>query len=323
MRMRKLCIGIATAALAMPLSAQQVVQHEAVSEPAPVDSTSQTDDIEFWADAHERMTVPVMLSGAGPYRFMVDTGAERTAISRELAGRLNLAYGRRANLHSIAGEKSVGTARLPLLELSRKRVHGIDAPMLERRYMGADGILGVDALRSQRVLFDFRTNILSIVPSPRRNLPVERDAIVITANARKGHLILTEATANDRSINIIIDTGSEVSIANDVLRKRLGLRIAPDAEPETLLSVTGQTMSGHHAIVDKIDIGGAVLRGLSVVFADAHIFRRIGMDRRPTLLLGMDAMRAFDLVSIDFAQKKLRVVLPERSELDGASLATR
>ena len=39
------------------------------------------------------MTVPVEIGGAGPYRFVVDTGAERTVISRELARELELEPG--------------------------------------------------------------------------------------------------------------------------------------------------------------------------------------------------------------------------------------
>ena len=33
-----------------------------------------------------RMTVPVSIGASGPYRFIIDTGAERTVVSRELAG---------------------------------------------------------------------------------------------------------------------------------------------------------------------------------------------------------------------------------------------
>ena len=52
---------------------------------------------------------------------------------------------------------------------------------------------------------------------------------------------------------------------------------------------------------------------LSVAFADAHIFRQLDLDDRPALLLGMNAMKAFDRISIDFAAKKVRFVLPGTS----------
>jgi hypothetical protein len=52
-----------------------------------------------------------------------------------------------------------------------------------------------------------------------------------------------------------------------------------------------------------------------VAFADVHPFRKLGLTDRPALLLGMDAMQAFDQVSIDFANRRVRFVLPSRSQL--------
>ena len=62
-----------------------------------------------------------------------------------------------------------------------------------------------------------------------------------------------------------------------------------------------------------MELGGVSLTDLSVAFADAHIFRQLDLDDRPALLLGMNAMKAFDRISIDFAAKKVRFVLPGTS----------
>jgi hypothetical protein len=67
--------------------------------------------------------------------------------------------------------------------------------------------------------------------------------------------------------------------------------------------------------VRELDIGGVVLKNLAIVFADAHTFKQLKLDHKPTLLLGMNAIRAFKKVSIDFANRKFRVVLPEESAL--------
>ncbi|MEI9853098.1 MAG: aspartyl protease family protein [Sphingomonas sp.] len=41
----------------------------------------------------DRLTVAVAVGSSGPYNFIIDTGAERTVVSRELAGQLGLAAG--------------------------------------------------------------------------------------------------------------------------------------------------------------------------------------------------------------------------------------
>lgn len=315
----------ATAAVlvaAAPLSAQRIIPVESIAEAGPVDSTTQADDMQFKSDATDRMTVAVRVAGAGPFRFMVDTGADRTAISRDLAKQLKLEAGQGARMHSVTGADMVGTAQLPSLEMGARKVHLVDAALLERRHMGADGILGVDSLRSQRITFDFKANTLSVVPSVRSRAPIERDTIVVRAKTRKGHLILTEARINGLRVNVVIDTGAQFSIGNEALRSLLRINTR-QADQVPLMSVSGDTMLSHMAILRKLDIGGAVLKDLPIVFADAHTFRKLQLDRRPTLLLGMNAIKAFDKVSIDFAQKKMRVVLPESSSIDGYRLAER
>ena len=60
---------------------------------------------------------------------------------------------------------------------------------------------------------------------------------------------------------------------------------------------------------------------LPVAFADAHIFKQLKLDKKPALLLGMNAMRAFDQISIDFAAKKVKFVLPATSMRDDVRMA--
>jgi predicted aspartyl protease len=297
---------------------------DAVAGIPKIDEQTQTEDVRFRNEADDRMTVPVKLSGAGPFRFLVDTGADHTAISRELAGRLGLVKGDSASLHTISGVSKVSTANVPALQLTRKAVKVTDAPVLDSAYMGADGILGVDSLQSQRVEFNFDTQTLSIVPSAVRELEDEPGAIVVRAARRQGRLVVTDATANGHRVTVVIDTGAELSMGNQALRKELmGKGLLGPSEKVELQSVTGAMISGDYMFVRKLEIGGVVIENLAIVFADAHTFRKLKLDRRPALLLGMNAIRAFKKVSIDFASRKFRVVLPETSKLDVRLASTR
>jgi len=301
--------SVATTVAAAPAAPQ-------AGDTTAVDKITQTEDVAFKNDVADRMTVPVKLSGSGPYRFLVDTGADRTAISRQLAGRLNLQAGDRAELHSIAGASSVSTTNLTDLQLTRKAVTITDAPMLDGAYIGADGILGVDSLRSQRVLFDFKGQTLSIVPSTIPDFVEEPGTIVIRAARKNGRLVFTDASANGHSLTVVVDTGSQVSIGNQALRKKLLDRdLINTAQKVEIESVTGERIMGDYMFVRELDIGGMTLKNLAIVFADAHTFKQLGLDRKPALLLGMNAIRAFKKVSIDFANRKFRVVLPEQSAL--------
>jgi predicted aspartyl protease len=284
---------------------------ETTAQPPVSDGVGQTDDIRITDDAFERMTVPVQLAGAGPFRFLVDTGSDRTAVSRELASKLGLEAGRSAMLHSATGQSQVQMAVVRELTLSRKSVRRIDAPVLDAKNMGADGILGIDSLRSHRVLFDFASQTLSITSAESPVTREEEDAIVIRARRREGRLVITDAEAEGQRVSVVLDTGSQVTLGNEALRRRLEQRGALTlVGPIEILSVTGEALVGELAIIRGLEIGGVTMENLAIVFADAHTFRQLALDKAPAMLLGMNALRSFDKVSIDFASKKVRLVVP-------------
>ena len=287
-----------------------------------IDRTTITDEVAITTDNADRMTVPVSVSGQGPYEFLVDTGSERTVISRELAKRLRLTSGRSAILHSVMGANDVATVHIPHLKVSSNVISVVDAPALSASNIGADGMLGIDSLRSQRVLFDFKAKTMSITPSAQPLERMDGETIVVRARSRNGRLIFTQAKIAGRKVSVIVDTGSEVTIANVAMQKMLAKR-GHILLPDTVMieSVTGEQMSAGVTRVPEVELGGVQLRDLSVAFADAHIFRQLDLQEKPALLLGMNAMKAFDRISIDFAAKKVRFVLPGTSMRNGVRLA--
>lgn len=287
---------------------------EAQSTPPSAPAATQETKLAATTDAHDRLTVPVRLGSSRPFRFLVDTGADRTSVSRELVQELGLKERPKAVLHSATGAKLVRMAHLPEISMSRRAVRNINAPMLDAADIGADGILGMDSLRSHQVLFDFTKGTLSILAS---NVPtaIEPGAIVVRARRREGRLIITNAMAERDRVGVVLDTGASLTIGNAALRSKLASRGAlTSLGPIDLLSVTGEPLSGELAVVRSIDIGGVRLEGLSVVFADAYIFRQLKLDRKPAMLLGMNALRGFDQVSIDFSDKILSLVPPKKKK---------
>ena len=313
-----LCASASCPGMANPSSPKATDQPAA----ALIDGTTTADEIGIGRDHADRMTVSVSVSGAGPYRFLVDTGAERTVISRQLAQQLNLASGQAATLHSVVGSNGVKTVDIPHLRVSNNVVSVDNAPALEAANIGADGMLGIDSLKSQRVLFNFKAKTMSITPAGKDVPELDGDVIVVRARARNGRLIFTHAKVDGRKVAVIVDTGSQVSVGNMALHRALaGRKMWRSAEPVTIESVTGDKLLADVAKLSELELGGVHLNDLSIAFTDAHIFRQLDLDDRPALLLGMNALRAFDQISIDFASKKVRFVLPGTSMLGVEQMA--
>ncbi|MDT9599075.1 retroviral-like aspartic protease family protein [Sphingosinicella rhizophila] len=272
--------------------------------------------LSFGEDEGDRMTVPVNIGASGPHLFVIDTGSERTVISRELARALDLVPGRPARMHSMTEVSTVSTVVIPELQVGGKSVHRINAPALERRNLGAEGLLGVDTLQSQRVLFDFVKQEMTVTPSRKREPRWPSDTIVITAKSRFGHLVLVDATVEGQKVWVIVDTGSEATVANNALRRKLERKgRLKTTIPVALTSVTGSTTIADQGLARRIRIGGIEMQNLPLVFADAHPFRKLGLMERPAILLGMDALQLFERVSVDFANRTVKILPGDTSAL--------
>lgn len=298
---------LAGTVISSPLAAQQ----KPIPTPAP--SYEPTTVIDTGIDRQMRMTVPVIVDGKGPYNFVVDTGADRTVVSRELANDLKLAASGTATMHAMAGVGPVDMVHVPTLEVGGRRNDGFNAPALLREHLGASGLVGVDSLKGRRVVMDFKKGTMSVTSSKYREVS-EPDTIVVTAQSRYGQLILVDCDIGGVPITVIIDSGAQSSVGNLALRQMLEKRKKVRGFiPTVLTDVTGTTIAADVARVESIRLAGFTLTGVGVVFADVHPFKRFGLLKRPAMLLGMDTLRVFERVSVDFAAKKVRFLLPDQS----------
>lgn len=268
----------------------------------------------FDLDATRRMAVKVMVGGEGPFSFLVDTGAERTVIARELAERLGLTEGAKLKMATIGGSAVVPSYRVAAVEMANLRLAAIDAPALLGRHLGAAGLIGVDMLEERRVLIDFRKESMEILQTRKSARPIIRDddAIVVTARNSAGRLILSDARIDGKRIDVIVDTGAQTSVGNLALQKMVASRGA-NRQPFTatiLSSVTGEDVPAMRTAIKRITLNGLDVNNLPISFADSQAFRALGLDARPALLLGMDGLALFDRVEIDFPNRRVVFDMP-------------
>ena len=288
----------------------------------PAPAPDQTHDLRMARDANERMTVAVRVRDSGPYQFLVDTGAERTVISRELAERLGLPAGSRTRMQSVAGPSMVSTVDIAALDIATRRLSVAGAPTLESAHIGADGLLGVDSLAVSRVMIDFKRGVMGVTPSKAPDFVAESGTIVVEARRRHGRLMFTRAVADGANAVVVVDTGSEITIGNPALRRRLlgKHELGQAVEIET---VAGEKIVGELYTVGVLDLDGVLLKRMMIAFTDSPVFAQLDLADRPALLLGMNALRGFDKVSIDFATRRVRFLLPNDSMASGPVFASR
>jgi Predicted aspartyl protease len=304
---RRLALGRLAAAggllAAVPHLAYGQVPEAPAVEPADEAPTS----IAITRELFEHITAPVTINGQGPFRFMVDTGANVSCVSQNLARTLALPLGREVEVNTIVGKRVRQSVVIDKLEISNRVRKRVQAPVLPMTGFEIDGLLGVDWLKGQRLVMGFAGSTLEITRS--RDEGGRKGRVVVPARRKSGQLTIVDADLNGRKISAMIDSGSQFSIGNKALRRIIEQtdRTANAlATKVALMSIAGESFSGDQLYLPFIRIGGLNLGNVPVVFTDMPIFKLWDLHATPTIMLGIDLLTQFETVALDFGRSQVR-----------------
>ncbi len=301
-------VGLVTAALPMT----QVIEEQRPRTPIPTapllpDLTDpRTAILPLEEDENLRYTIPVKIDGVGPYNFMIDTGSQATAVTDRVTRGVILPSLGEATVVGMASRQVVNLVELDRFEMADRTLHNISAPVLQRRHVGADGIIGLDALQDFRVLIDFRDETIAVADAQdsasRRGFE-----IVVRARNRLGQLLITDALIEGVRATVIIDTGAQASMGNLALQKRIRAKRAQEVKTT---DVNGASIMGDLSYARSLQFQGLEISNVPITFADTPAFKALGLQDRPVLSLGMQHLRLFDRIAIDFEKKRILFDLP-------------
>lgn len=280
---------------------------------APDLADANTEIIALDEDRHNRMTVPVTIDGVGPFDFMIDTGSQATAITDIVHDQMTLPSLGTATLVGMASRRQVELVELDRFEIGRRTINNLAAPVLKRNNVGADGIIGLDSLQDFRVLFDFRNETIAVadVDQKRSNRGFE---IIVRARHKLGQLLITDAYVEGVRATVIIDTGAQATIGNTALRDRIRARRAAEV---TTTDVNGVSIVGELSYARTLRIHGLELRRVPIAYADTPAFEALGLNDTPVLSLGMQHLKVFDRIAIDFSERRVLFDLPRNVKRSG------
>jgi hypothetical protein len=262
-----------------------------------------------------RLTVDVMINGRGPYKFIVDSSADSSAVGQHIAHDLQLPLGKSVIVNGMTSREVVDRVKVGELAMGLTTVRNLQLPALREFDLGADGLLGIDAFGKQRLTMDFDQQQVRVEDAHRPAADAQED-IAFTARHQRGQLILTELKAAGIPVEATIHTGSEITVGNIALRDKLLASGVPTGTVE-VMGVSGAAVKMELARVNELQLGRLLLRDVPVAFADAPAFAAWGLSDRPALLLGTDLMSRFSRVSVDFREGKVRFQ-PRRCTTDGS-----
>ena len=110
-------------------------------------------------------------------------------------------------------------------------------------------------------------------------------------------------------ITVILDSGAENTLGNAALQRLVEARRRESkVVPVDVISVTGNHTQARPDEISDIRLGGISISHVPVAYADLETFRQFGLTDKPALLLGMDVLRLFRSVTIDFGRRQAEFV---------------
>lgn len=325
----------AAMAVAWAILAIGAVRASAADDPGLVAAAvARAGDVVAGADAGEsleaeedpvgRLVLEARVNGDGPFRFIVDTGANHTAVSPDLVTRLGLeAETRAVKLNGLTGaDDTSAVVALSSFVAGRFARADVAAVVVQPRVLaGADGLLGANLLTNTRVTFDFVRRRVTIRPSGDAAKPIGR-RIVSEARFDHGGLVAVKSWIGGVKTTAIIDTGAQNTFGNRVLEAK----IPPDRLERwrqasvTVMGVTAHETTARAVLTPRMRVGRSVIRNATVMFGDFHVFDFWELKEEPAMLIGMDVLGVTRALTIDYGRE--RVIMDPRVAQGGIGLRT-
>ena len=254
-----------------------------------------------------RVWAPVMINGKGPFRLVLDTGANGSAIVKSVAERLGISTldGKVVQLHGVTGSAKVPAIDVDRLEVGDLLLEGKQLPVVADVFGGAEGVLGTEGLIDKRIHIDFGRDAISIMRSQRQRTLPGFASIPLTLG--RDRLLRMKIMIGRIPVTAILDTGAQITVGNHALRDLLKRRRAQDVKSQDIIGVTLDVAKGEVMPVRSLQIGTVQVSNLHLTFGDMFIFEHWKMTREPAMLIGMDIIGSFDVLVIDYRKKELQI----------------
>jgi predicted aspartyl protease len=253
-----------------------------------------------------RIWAPVFINGKGPFRMVLDTGANRSGVTSDVAEALGLPPddSHQVLLRGVTGSAAVPTIQVDTLTVGDLLLTPVTLPIVSDALGGAQGILGTEGLRDKRIYIDFRNDLISI--SRSKNEPAHVGYVTIPLERPETGLLMFHAMVGGIPVLAIIDTGGQATIGNEAMRSALERRSAVGVHEE-IEGVTTDVQDAEGFRSPAIQLGGLEVRGERISYGDMHIFEHWNLMHEPALLIGMDTLGLLDTIVIDYHRHEVQL----------------
>jgi predicted aspartyl protease len=262
-------------------------------------------------DAQPLILLPTRVNGAGPFDFILDTGAGTSLLSTELAQKLNIKVLGTKEGQSAGGKVSVSLAKVESLALGQAKIEDVEVGIVDLGHIGKtigtkiDGDVGYNFLKHFRVTIDYQTGEIRF-DDPKRTenfgKPSKAEIPMRLASPAKP-LVLVDVYGNGRGpFQFAIDTGTSTTAISPEAAQQLGI----DSSPIGPLTTGGSQVNVTAGNLKSFQVGGARIDDLVVVVADFFAMLSQAVGAKLDGIVGYNFLRNFRVV-MDYPSEKFRL----------------
>lgn len=253
-----------------------------------------------------RIWAPVMINGKGPFRLVLDTGANSSVVIPSVAQSLGIPVKQadHVQLHGVTGTAVVPTISVDSIEVGDLLIDGAKLPVVADVFGGAEGVLGPKGLGDKRIFIDFANDQINIAKSRGQATPMGYTRVPLSMT--RGQLPMFDIRIGNIRTKAILDTGAQLTIGNLRLKEALERRVK-EGKDQDIIGVTLDVARGKSVAIPSIALGTIEIRNMRIVFGDMFIFDKWNMTNEPAMLIGMDVIGSLDKLVIDYKQRELHL----------------
>lgn len=260
-------------------------------------------------DSTGHLLVPVLVNGTGPYPFIFDVGADRSAVYHAFATAHGLPKGHRGELSGAVGNEPEMTTRIDSLSLDGRAIRHVDVDTLPDRPDGAKiaGVAGVDFMMDRLVVMDTGCESVALLPVGTNPAGVAGvHASFVKAGAiHDGKQLTLPVWINGVKGMATLDTGARATMINR--RFAHAAWIKPDSpvfkNGPAVRGATQQIIQSRIGPIGNIRFAAMTRNGVTARVVDLPMFDDAAWAGGPAMNLGLDLLHNTRL-TVDYRQRK-------------------
>jgi predicted aspartyl protease len=260
-------------------------------------------------DSTGHVVVPAMVNGKGPFEFILDTGADESAVYFWFAQSLHLPVGRRRELSGATGSSAETGARLATLAVDGNVISQVDADTLPDRADGVKlaGVVGVDLMVHRFAVIDFGCGTAALLPiqSAQSEIVGAGATLVKAGSIRDGKQLTLPVTINGAAGVAVLDTGARQTLINYKFASAAGV------DPQSAVfrggvptrGVTAKSVASRIGPIGTVSFAGVERRQVVARVVDLPSLEGDGLAGGPAMVLGLDLLRGTRL-TVDYTSRR-------------------